>query len=198
MSESIRAAARPKIVVTGGPGAGKTAVLEIARRELAPRVEVLSESASIVFGGGFPRRSDDESRRAAQRAIFHVQTELERLPNLDVRQTVILCDRGTVDTLAYWPGLPGELFSELGTTVERELARYSAVVHLRVPDDHNGYHGSALRVESAREARAIDARLLEAWAAHPRRIVIDTDADFLLKAHRTIGVLRELLDESRG
>jgi predicted ATPase len=181
-------------VVTGGPGAGKTAILEIARRELAPHVDVLPESASIVFGGGFPRRADDASRRSSQRAIYHVQNELEQLP-VEPPRIVTLCDRGTIDALAYWPGKADEFFAEVGTTFERELMRYAAVVHLRVPEDGNGYHQNALRIESARQARQLDERLLEAWARHPRRVVIDTDADFLLKAHRAIGVLRDLIDE---
>lgn len=197
MSADSKSSRRRRIVVTGGPGAGKTAVLEIARRELAHDVEVLPESASIVFGGGFPRRSDDVARRAAQRAIYHVQNELERLPPLN-GGSVTLCDRGTLDALAYWPGSWNGFLTDIGTTLARELARYDAVVHLRVPDDHNGYHGNALRIESAREAREIDERLLEVWATHPRRVVVETHADFLLKAQRTLAVIRELIAEGGG
>ncbi len=46
-----------RVVLTGGPGAGKTAALEVIRRLYAPHVQVLPEAASIVFGGGFPRRA---------------------------------------------------------------------------------------------------------------------------------------------
>lgn len=44
-----------RIVLTGGPGAGKTAVLEMMRKTLCEHVVVVPESAGIVFGGGFPR-----------------------------------------------------------------------------------------------------------------------------------------------
>jgi predicted ATPase len=180
---------RKRIVITGGPGAGKTAVLELARRVLCAHVEVLPESARIVFGGGFPRRFDHGARRAAQRAIFHVQSELERLgSDSDVRTT--LCDRGTLDGLAYWPGAWGEFTDDLGTTMTHELARYSAVIHLRVPDGANGYTQDALRVESAREAHEIDARLMEVWAAHPHRVIIDSTLDFVAKAERALAAIR--------
>ena len=66
-------------MLTGGPGAGKTAVLELALRSLCKHVAVLPEAAAIVFGGGFPRRTSVPARKAAQRAIFHVQRESERL-----------------------------------------------------------------------------------------------------------------------
>ena len=62
-----------KIVLTGGPGGGKTAVLDMLRHELCEHVAILPEAAGIVFGGGFPRNHKADVRRAAQRAIYHVQ-----------------------------------------------------------------------------------------------------------------------------
>src|ERR1700690_3296533 len=147
------------IVLTGGPGAGKTAVLEIVRHHFSSHVTVLQESASIVFGGGFPRHAETYARSAAQRAIFHVQDELERLALATPAMEIVLCDRGTLDGLAYWPGTRAEFFDELHTTFEAELARYDAVIHLRTPSRRDGYHNDALRVEAVREAEAIDERL---------------------------------------
>lgn len=46
---------RRRVVPTGSPGAGKTAVLELIRHEFCSHVKILPESAGIVFGGGFPR-----------------------------------------------------------------------------------------------------------------------------------------------
>lgn len=46
---------RLRVVLTGGPGAGKTAVLELIRQSLCTHVKILPEAAGIVFGGGFPR-----------------------------------------------------------------------------------------------------------------------------------------------
>jgi DNA helicase TIP49 (TBP-interacting protein) len=54
-----------RVVLTGGPGAGKTAVLEVIRRALCRHVHVLPESAGILFGGGFPRGSAPALRRPA-------------------------------------------------------------------------------------------------------------------------------------
>lgn len=191
MTSASSTVAPPKrIVVTGGPGAGKTAVLELARHDLCRHVEVLPESARIVFGGGFPRRKDDAGLRGAQRAIFHLQDELERMGPQSPEVTTLLCDRGTLDGLAYWPGSWDEYFDELGTTLPQELARYAAVIHLRVPDGHNGYRKDALRRESEREAGEIDARLVEVWAAHPRRMFIESSVDFVQKAQRALALLR--------
>ena len=184
-----------RVVLTGGPGAGKTAVLELVRQSFCTHVGVLHESAGILFGGGFPRREPAAARQAAQRAIFHVQRELEAVAEAE-GQSIVLCDRGTVDGGAYWPP-PGDLWSAVGSTRERELARYDAVIHLRTPPPENGYnHQNPLRVETAVEAAAIDERIAHAWAGHPRRYFVPASASFLTKARQALGILRELLPES--
>ena len=104
------------IVVTGGPGAGKTAVLEIIRKQLCRHVAILPEAASIVFGGGFWRLPSASARMCSQRAILHVQQQMEELAFGEKTWPVILCDRGLLDGLAYWPGTEDEFFSEARTT----------------------------------------------------------------------------------
>lgn len=178
-----------RIALTGGPGAGKTAVLEIVRRGFCEHVKVLPESASIVFGGGFPRGSGLELRRAAQRAIFYVQRELETAD--DNEHAIVLCDRGTVDGGAYWPE-PGELWPSVGTTLDEQLARYHAVIHLRTPTA--GYnHQNPLRIESRAEAQLIDERIAALWSRHPRRFEVRGEVDFLTKAAHAIQILRDEL-----
>ena len=176
--------------MTGGPGAGKTAVLELIRRVMCRHVRVLPEAAGIVFGGGFPREHDAAVRRAAQRAIFHVQRELEATA-LAHNPAVVVCDRGTLDGLAYWPG-PEDMLASVGTSLAAELTRYDAVIHLRTPAASNGYdHSNPLRVETAAEAAAIDAKIADVWAAHPRRFEVPATADFVAKATHALAIVKE-------
>ncbi|MBK6517126.1 MAG: ATP-binding protein [Polyangiaceae bacterium] len=178
------------VVVTGGPGAGKTAVLELVRRTLCDHAAVLPEAASILFGGGFPRSSSRPGRRAAQRAIYYVQSQVEQMVREEGLVGVGLCDRGTLDGLAYWPGDPADFFSSLETTRERELSRYAAVLHLRVAPDGAYDRTNPLRVEDASEAAVIDAKIEEAWQGHPRRMFVDSTPSFLEKATRAVELLR--------
>jgi predicted ATPase len=181
-----------RVVLTGGPGAGKTAVLEVIRKALCHHVHVLPESAGILFGGGFPRGQTPELLRPAQRAIFYVQRELEETARAQ-DYAIVLCDRGTIDGLAYWPG-PEDMLQALGTSLDEQLARYHAVIHLRTPGDGAGYNfNNPLRIESPAEAAEIDARIAAVWANHPRRVEVPATTDFIAKAEHAIElVAREL------
>lgn len=181
-----------RVVLTGGPGAGKTSVLELIKKSFCEHIQVLPEAAGIVFGGGFPRHDDDPSRRCAQRAIYRVQHELETRTLTATDAAVALCDRGTLDGLAYWPGIEDEYFADLGTTYEREIARYAAVIHLRTPEHDAGYNrANPLRREDAAEAARIDERIAAAWDRHPRRYEVKNAPDFLEKARAALGFVRE-------
>ena len=183
-----------RVVLTGGPGAGKTAALEVVRAHALARVQVLPEAASIVFGGGFPRRPGAAATCAAQRAIFRVQEQLERLAMEEANAALVLCDRGTLDGLAYWPAAPDVLLQEMGTSMSVELAHYDTVIHLRTPTRSGGFdHANPLRIESAAEALRIDARIEEVWAVHPRRFVVDSTQSFIDKVARVLALVAEEL-----
>jgi len=183
-----------RVVITGGPGAGKTAVLELIRQYFCKHIKVLPESAGIVFGGGFPRDKSVAVRQAGQRAIFFIQRELENAADAE-RPAIVLCDRGTIDGAAYWPG-PADLWSAVGTTLDEQMQRYNAVIHLRTPGLLVGYnHTNPLRIESAEEAAAIDTRIANAWEKHPRRFVVESSPDFLSKAAKALQLLRDEVPE---
>lgn len=182
------------VAVTGGPGAGKTAVLELARRSFCEHVAIIPEAAGIVFGGGFPRGDSLVARVAAQRAIYHVQHQLEELVLGERRVSIALCDRGTLDGLAYWPGDAGDYWDALHTSESQELIRYHAVIHLATPPESAGYNkANRLRIESASEARELDARILNAWSEHPHRHVISSRTEFGDKALEALEQLRSEL-----
>lgn len=178
-----------RVVLTGGPGGGKTAILELIGHFFCHHVRVLPEAAGIVFGGGFPRDARPELARAAQRAIFFIQRELESTAAVD-NPAIILCDRGTVDGVAYWPG-PGDFWDNVGTTLDEQLARYDCVIQVRTPRVAGDYNvDNPVRIETATQAAAADERVLAAWSRHPHRFVVEPSTDFLVKVSQTIELLR--------
>jgi predicted ATPase len=178
-----------RVVLTGGPGAGKTAVLELIRQSLCEHVVVLPEAAGIVFGGGFPRGQSVPVHCAAQRAIFFVQRELEAAAG-SRNPAIVLCDRGTVDGAAYWPG-PDTLWSSVGVTRVDALARYDAVIHLRSPSWAHGYDRvNPLRLETPEDAARVDERIALEWDGHPRVLVVQATEDFVVKADLAVDLVR--------
>ena len=110
-----------------------------------------------------------------------------------MRVTIALCDRGTVDGVAYWPG-PEDFWPTVGTSNDVELGRYHTVIHLRTPSAAFGYnHANQLRTETAMEAADIDRRIADAWSGHPNRIFVDSSPDFLGKAARVLDLIRAAL-----
>jgi hypothetical protein len=82
-------------------------------------------------------------------------------------------------------------------SLDTELARYDAVLHLRTPPVEHGYnHQNPLRTESA--AAEIDERIARAWASHPRRFVVGSSTDFLDKAARALEIPRREMPECCG
>src|SRR5688572_24312186 len=103
-----------RIAITGGPGAGKSTVAALLAQQLRERVVVVPEVATHLLGGFFPRIADAEERRAVQRAIYHVQLNLESVHRgRAVDGTVLVFDRGLPDGAAYWPDGADAFFSAL-------------------------------------------------------------------------------------
>lgn len=184
------------IVLTGGPGAGKTAVLEFIRKVLCQHVAILPEAASVLFGGGFWRLESPTAKKSAQKAIYHVQEELQNLVKEEGRWAIGLCDRGTLDGLAYWPLSQDKFFSSFNTTLEKEYQKYKAVIHLRSPSLDNGYnHQNPIRIETAEAAARIDEKIHEVWKNHPRYFVIESTTDFAEKLTKATNHIKSLLPD---
>jgi predicted ATPase len=183
-----------RIVITGGPGAGKTAILEMVRHLMCPHITILPEAASILFGGGFWRKTDTPAKEAAQRAIYYVQREQERMVLEEGQNAVVLCDRGTLDGLAYWPASGQLFFKQLHTSRKLELHRYEVVIHLRTPEAKQGYNlSNPVRIESALEAAAIDTLIESAWRGHPHRHFVASTDTFMEKARTTLEIIEQEL-----
>lgn len=178
------------VVLTGGPGAGKTAIAEIAKRTFCEHVLVLPEAASIIYSGGFWRRPTTAGRKACQYSIFHVQHAQESMIEEEKGHGLVICDRGSLDGLAYWPEPEESFFKKMGTTREAELARYHAIVHLHPPTAENGYnYENPVRTESPEEAAELDARIINAWRGHPNIHFVESTLDFVDKVKLTIDLI---------
>ena len=174
---------RCRIVLTGGPGGGKTTAADLFRREIGDRVVIVPEAATLVFSGGFPRCTEPSGVVSSQRAIYHVQRNLEDVQSSLYPDRILLCDRGTVDGAAYWPGVSDEFFTALGTTIEEELARYDGVIFFETAavGGMGIEGGNPTRHETLEQAVTLDGRLRRLWEKHPHFVLVRHNLSFFKK-----------------
>ena len=186
-----------RIVLTGGPGGGKTTAADLFRREMGDKVVLVPEAATMVFSGGFPRSTHAHAVHAAQRAIYHVQRNLEDVQSALFPDRVLLCDRGTVDGAAYWPGRPADFFVAVESTLKSELKRYDAVIFFEsaAVGGMSIEGGNPVRNESLKQAVALDKKLRDLWAKHPRFILVPHNRSFFKKISYALAVLDGIVGE---
>ncbi len=188
---------RCRIVLTGGPGGGKTTAVDMFRREIGERVVIVPEAATMMFMGGFPRYEEEYAVHAAQRAIYHVQQNLEDVQAAEYPGRILLCDRGTIDGSAYWPGPSAGFFDAMDTTLERELARYDGVIFFEsaAVGGMSIEGGNPARLESIGKAAELDAELRAVWSQHPNFRLVPHQESFLEKITTGFAMLEEMVGE---
>lgn len=191
-----------KIVLTGGPCAGKTTALSWIQNNLPKygyKVLFVPETATELIGGGVDYK-ECKTNLDFQRCMMQLQLEKERVfeqaaRSMDRDKILIVCDRGAIDNKAYMTELDFlRLCEELGLNEVELRDRYDAVFHLvtAAKGALNAYTtaNNAARREKPEEAAALDDKLIAAWTGHPHLRVIDNSTDFEDKLKR---LLKEIL-----
>jgi len=185
---------KTKIVLTGGPGGGKTTALELFRRELKEDASIIPEAATILFENGFPRGDDTETMKLTQMAIYELQGSLEKIFNRPRHKNLTLCDRGTLDGLAYWPDSEESFFETINSSFEYELKRYDAVIFFESGAQSGSNMGSnnPYRLESIEKAKQLDNRLKDVWSRHPEFHLIKSNESFISKVMDGLAMIKKL------
>ncbi|MBR4730808.1 MAG: AAA family ATPase [Prevotella sp.] len=196
-----------RIVLTGGPCAGKTTALVKITEYFSGfgyKVFNVPEVPTIFSTAGWNYLTPNRDLYyKGERAILATQLALEdhfmRLAEVCTKPVLVVCDRGTMDISAYIkPEEWEEITAMCGTNSNELLERYDAVLHLvSAADGAEQYYTTATnatRYEQANEeglriARELDKKVIKAWTGHPHLRVINNHDDFEAKLNR---VLKEI------
>ena len=179
-----------KIVITGGPCAGKSTAFSWIQAEYSKQgycVVFIPESATEIILAGLSNKK--MSNIDFQLAITRNQILKEKLfedailKNTESDKILIVCDRGVLDGKAYCNGMEFKQILRILGKNEVELRdSYDAVFHLVTAAKGNGANytleTNKARFETADEAVDADNRVMQAWAGHPHLRVIDNNPSF--------------------
>ena len=200
-----------KIVLTGGPCAGKTtALVKIVEyfSGMGYKVFTIPEVPTLYSTGGWNYLTPNRDLYyQGERAILETQLALEdqftRLAEVCTKPVLIVCDRGALDISAY---IKSEEWDEItamaGTDANGLRGRYDAVLHLvSAADGAEQYYTTATNAtryekadeEGLRLARELDKKVINAWSGHSHLRVINNHDDFNAKLSRVIKEISHVL-----
>lgn len=188
-----------KIVITGGPCAGKTTGMSWIQNAFTERgytVIFISETATELISGGVAPWTLN-SNLDYQMCQIKLQIEKEKIFEEAARRlykaekVLIVCDRGTIDNKAYMSEGDFKRVLSLLDLNETELRdTYDAVFHLvtaaKGAEEFYSLSNNQARTETVEEAAIMDDKLISAWTGHPHLRVIDNTHGFEKKMKQLI------------
>lgn len=179
-----------KIVITGGPCAGKTTGMSWIQNAFTERgytVLFIPEIATELISGGVAPWTCG-SNGEYQKCQLKLQMEKEKVfeyaaRTMDSEKILIVCDRGALDNKAYMTDAEFAVAANYVGANEVELRDgYDAVFHLvTAAKGAQKFYTTAnntARTETPEEAAALDDKLIAAWTGHPHLRIIDNAEGF--------------------
>ncbi|MBO7217179.1 MAG: ATP-binding protein, partial [Clostridia bacterium] len=198
-----------KIVITGGPCAGKSSAMEYLEEKISNlgyKVIFVAETATELMTGGVTPLSCD-SVAEYQKLQMRLQIEKEKIfeqaaKTMNFDKVLIVCDRGTLDCKAYMEEADFIAATQsIGTNETLLRDNYDAVFHL-VTTAKGALHAyntenNSVRTETPKMAAELDDKLISAWTGHPHFRVIDNSTDFEDKKKRLVDEIAAFLGEPK-
>ena len=199
-----------KIVLTGGPCAGKTtALVKIMEHfsSIGYKVFIIPELPTLFLQAGMDYLTDNKDLfYEGEKATLEMQIALEdkflQMAKSVKQPVLIVCDRGAMDISAYMnPVLWNQIISDAKMNNDMLRSRYDAVLHLvSAADGAEQFYTTATnnkRTEGIELARILDKKVIQAWSEHPHLRVINNHEDFETKLERVLQEISNVLEIPR-
>ena len=196
-----------KIVITGGPCAGKTTAMSWIQSnftKLGYTVLFVPETATeLITGGVAPWTCSTNADY--QKCQMKLQLEKEKIfqqgaATMPVDKVLIVCDRGTLDNKAYMTALDfSAVCGALGCNEVELRDSYDAVFHMvtaaKGAVQFYTTANNTARTETVEQAAELDDKLIAAWTGHPHLRIIDNSSGFEEKLKKLIAEIAAFLGE---
>lgn len=196
-----------KIVLTGGPCAGKTTALSWISNyftKIGYGVLFVPETATeLITNGVTPWTCGTVCD--FQMLNLKLQKYKEKIfekaaKTMDNEKILIVCDRGMLDSKAYMKEIDfKKILKDLKTTEIKERDSYDAIFHLvsaaKGKEEAYTLSNNTARTESLEEAKKLDDKIISAWTGHPHFRIIDNSTDFEEKLEKLLKEISAFLGE---
>ena len=206
--EKLRVLAIPRVVVTGGPCAGKTSAMVAlvawaVSRGYIPLI--VPEAATILITAGLDPRSPEFQEAVLDHVITMDMIFLRQAELLITqgKKPLLIHDRGLFDQLAYMSEADFRALAK-SRGIEPTRVRdewYTDVIFMRSAacgaEEFYDLVSNAARYETLEEARALDERTLHAWVGRTSLRQIDNvrGQSFADKINRVVASVARALGE---
>lgn len=196
-----------KIVLTGGPCAGKTTALTWISNYFSKRgytVLFVPETATELIANGVAPWTckTNYEYQTFQIRLQKIKEQIfdDAAKTMKNNKILIVCDRGVLDNKAYMKDVEFKrILKEFGTNEIQERDSYDAVFHLvsaaKGKEDVYTLSNNVARTENLEEARNLDDRIISAWTGHPHFRIIDNSTEFEEKLERLLKEIALFLGE---
>ncbi len=193
-----------RIVLTGGPGSGKTSVLNAINRVFSGegyKVIIVPETATELMNNGITFRDGSLTLVDFQEIVMRLQLAKEEvvdrvieLANTD--KVIVIYDRGTIDNTAY---IKKEEFEEVMARLNNVksfsdlMNKYDLVLNLVGREDFYTTANNEARNESASEALRLGDVTLKCWLGHKKLKIVMPKDEMDEKINEVLNTINELL-----
>ncbi|MBQ6455600.1 MAG: AAA family ATPase [Mogibacterium sp.] len=209
MKEKENSVEITKIVITGGPCAGKTTAMSWIEKEFGGKgrgytVLFVPETATELITGGVAPWTCG-SNLDYQKCQVRLQKEKEAVfeqaaRTMPAEKVLIVCDRGVLDNKAYMNQAEFDaVMRAAGTNEVEERDGYDGVFHMVTAAkgalEAYTLANNAARTETPEQAAELDDKIIAAWTGHPHLRIIDNSTGFEGKLRRLLAEIASLLGE---
>ena len=199
-----------KIVLTGGPGSGKTETIKYLDRyykDLGYNVILIEESATYLINKGIKPFGDNALKmNDFEELILKMQFNNEDIINrwlkmLKIDNTLIICDRSVIDPLSFMDLKDYQEILNKHLNIQNNylelLNRYDLVINLVGSKEYYTKENNKARTESASEALEKGIKNLQFYLGHNNLHIVLPQKTIEEKANLVINIINNNLQDYR-